>query len=268
MHLSTDADSSTDTNQTEMDRKPPLNKNCGLKAFGGGASFFSSFFKECPQKVSTKNFNKKRKGSGTGTEGERKVSSRGGAGKRQGTLLTPPLCTVGCYCWLWPRFINNALWGQKKSLTVMFVHFWAKIAKSENNVLSKFFRMESFYNQPIGLVTFINGSIKTFFNAKSVTHRTTAGHCDLETELAQWADSVKSIWNTLILSMCANSAWIPVTCHLSYVTCHLSPVTCHLLPVTCHLSPVTSHLLPVICQLSPATCHLSPDFHFMHLHYY
>ena len=63
-----------------------------------------SVHKKCPQKVSTKSVHKKclqkaekeRKVSGRGAEGELKVSGRGGAGERQWTLLTPPLCTVGC----------------------------------------------------------------------------------------------------------------------------------------------------------------------------
>ena len=43
------------------------------------------------------------------------MSEMGGAGERQGTLPTPPLCTVGCCCLWWPRSINNEWQRPKKN---------------------------------------------------------------------------------------------------------------------------------------------------------
>ena len=47
---------------------------------------------------------------------------------RQSPQLTPPLCTEGCCCWLWPRPINNEWQGPKKNFSMaIFDHFWATI---------------------------------------------------------------------------------------------------------------------------------------------
>ena len=101
-------------------------------------------------------------------EGERKVSGRGGAGERQGTLLTK-LCTVGCCCWLWPRSINND-WQRQKHLFFSrgdFDHFWANISKSEIYEVSEIFPNKSFCNWSIGLAKFVHWSDNTFLAAQS-----------------------------------------------------------------------------------------------------
>ena len=70
-----------------------------------------------------------------------------------------------------------------------------------------------------------------------------------------WKRHWKScIWETLILSTCADSSTHTKTdrniqkhkedknCNVSLVVCHMSHVACHVLHVTCHMSPVTCHL--------------------------
>ena len=76
------------------------------------------------------------------------------------TLLTSPLCTVGCCCWSWPRTINN---DTKINFfhTAMFDHFWATIDKSETKVISDLFPKESFCNYSILVLTFVKQHKKT-----------------------------------------------------------------------------------------------------------
>ena len=69
------------------------------------------------------------------------------------------------------------------SRAAIFNHFWAKITKSETN------------DRSVGLSTFVNRSHKW----PRQTHAHTDGHRDLETESAQWADAVKTVF---VLSLC------------------------------------------------------------------
>ena len=80
----------------------------------------------------------KRFQSGRGAEGERKGSGRWAAGERKGTLLTLPLCTVGCWCWSWPWSIWEAI--QRKNL-LLFGFF----SKGGRGVMSESKRFEEIF---------------------------------------------------------------------------------------------------------------------------
>ena len=63
-----------------------------------------------------------------------------------------------------------------------------------SNVLSQLFPKETFCNRSIGISAFVNWSNKTFTKNTKIgtdTHTPKDRQRDLETESAQWADSVK-----------------------------------------------------------------------------
>ena len=110
---------------------------------------------KCPEKISTNSvypsfkiafIKSVGKQYPTKAEGERKVSNRGGAGERQGTLLTPPLCTVIFVC-----------------VAMFFLfHFWTKI-ENLRPISSPNFSVKNSdcYYWHIGLTTFVYRSNRT-----------------------------------------------------------------------------------------------------------
>ena len=196
LYLSNNMDSSTNTKTSRNEQKVQVFFFSFFPLFfGGGEDFFPPYFLggekniknmsqksvhiKCPQKVSTKSVHKNYKGSRRWAEGGRKVSGRRGATERQGTLLTPPFCTVGCCCWYWPWSINDE-WQRPKE-NFLCGNFWLFLCQSCK--ICPFLTIPYFF-----CCSWPNRQIWTLKkNAKSGTHRqqTTDGQCNLETESAQ-----------------------------------------------------------------------------------
>ena len=73
----------------------------------------------------------------------------------------------------------------------IFNQFCAKVAKSGTSYL---FPLGTFFKLGNWMITFLNGKKKTFIKFKkkrALTHTHTDGHCNLENDLARWANSVK-----------------------------------------------------------------------------
>ena len=76
-----------------------------------------------------------------GVAGERKESGRGSNAERKAsrswkrTLLTPPLCTKGCWCWSWHRSNNNesqSSVGRIFGYSNIFKYIWTNIFICQN----------------------------------------------------------------------------------------------------------------------------------------
>ena len=79
-------------------------------------------------------------------------------------LITPQLCTARCGCWSWSKPIDNESQRPKKSTiyALRFYHSWVKTAISDTNVISLLFLRESLCDVLISMLTFKDGSNKTF----------------------------------------------------------------------------------------------------------
>ena len=93
-----------------------------------------------------------------------------------------------------PQWVATSQWQRPKNSffrAAIFNHFWAKIAKSETNIL--FPPKESFYNWPIWVLTFLNKSFQTL--KKNWQRQRTDRHFILETESASGLIQ----WNALLV---------------------------------------------------------------------
>ena len=96
-------------------------------------------------------------------------------------LITPQLCTARCGCWSWSKPIDNESQRPKKSTiyALQFYHSWVKTAISDTNVISLLFLRESLCDALISMLTFKDGSNKTFLKLcvkKKIVSKTAANY--------------------------------------------------------------------------------------------